>query len=229
MQKLKVIITGSTGMIGKGVLLECLDDDRIGEVLVVNRNPLGMQHSKLKEVLLPDFLHPETIQSQLEGYDAVFFCLGVSAGGMNEEDYTRITYHYTLNMAKVFQAVNPDGTFIYISGTGTDSTEKGRMMWARVKGKTENDLLKLGFKQAFMFRPGVIKPLKGIESRTGSYRTMYKIVSPFWGIISALMGKNLTDTVRIGQAMINVTLNGSDKQHFENPEINALAEASHTT
>lgn len=229
MKKLKVIITGSTGMIGKGVLLECLEDDRIAEALVINRNSLGMQHRKLKEVLLPDFLHPETIQSQLQGYDAVFFCLGVSAGGMKEEDYTRITYHYTLNMAKVFYSLDPNGTFIYVSGTGTDSSENGRMMWARVKGKTENDLLKLGFKQTFMFRPGIIRPLKGIKSRTDSYRTMYKIISPFWGITSALMGKNLTDTVRIGKAMINVTLNGSSKQHFENPEINALAVNRSTT
>lgn len=223
MDTLKVIITGSTGMIGKGVLLECLDDDRVSEVLVVNRSSLGMQHSKLKEVLLKDFLQPESIKDSLQGYDAVFFCLGVSANGMKEEDYRRITYDYTLNFAKVFKELNPSGTFIYVSGTGTNSSEKGGMMWARVKGKTENDLLAMGFGQAFMFRPGFIRPLKGIESRTPSYRTAYKIVSPFWGVITALMGQNLTDTERIGKAMINVTLNGSDKQHFENPQINALA------
>lgn len=223
MNNLKVIITGATGMIGKGVLLECLADERVTEILVVNRSSLGMDHPKLKEVLLQDLMKPETIQEQLRGYHMVFFCLGISAGGMKEEDYKRITYDYTLHFAKAYQAVNPQGSFIYISGTGTDSTEKGRMMWARVKGKTENDLLAMGFKNAYMFRPGMIQPLKGIQSRTDSYRTMYKLISPFWGIIKTLMGKNLTDTVRIGQAMINVSVNGSDKTYFENPDINELA------
>lgn len=211
-------------MIGKGVLLECLEDNRIGEVLVVNRSTLGMRHPKLKEVLLKDFLKPELIQDELKGFDAVYFCLGVSAGGMSEADYTRITYHYTINFAKAFKEVEPDGTFIYVSGTGTDSSEKGRMMWARVKGKTENTLLAMGFKKAYMFRPGFIKPLKGIESRTAAYRIAYKIINPIWGLVEALMGKNLTDTVRIGKAMINVAIHGSNGNLFENPEINELAE-----
>lgn len=221
--RMKVVVTGSTGMVGKGVLLECLDDDRIGEVLVINRSSLGMQHPKLKEVLLKNFADPTPIKDELKGYDAVYFCLGVSAGGMSESDYAQITYDYTLAFANMFKEVNPNGTFIYVSGTGTDSSEKGRMMWARVKGKTENDILKLGFKQVFMFRPGVIRPMRGIASRTPLYNTAYVIIKPLWPLLTALLGNSITDTTKIGKAMINVTINGSDKQHFENVEINKLA------
>ncbi len=218
-----VIITGSTGMIGKGVLLECLDDNRIGRVLLINRNPIGMEHPKITEVLLRDFSAPDTIETDMTGYGAVFFCLGISAGGIPEEDYRRITYDYTIRFAETYRENNPQGSFIYVSGQGTDSSEKGRMMWARVKGKTENDLLKMGFEKAYMFRPGIIRPLRGIESRTPSYRTMYKIIKPLWPLLQRLMGSKLTDTTRIGKAMINVVIDGSDKVHFENPEINALA------
>lgn len=221
--KLKVIITGSTGMIGKGVLLECLDDTRVKQVLVVNRNSVGREHPKLKEVILKDFIDPAPIKEDLKGYDAVFFCLGVSAGGMKEADYCRITYDYTINFAKAFKEVNPEGAFIYVSGQGTDSSEKGRMMWARVKGKTENDLLAMNFKQAFMFRPGIIRPMRGIQSRTNWYSTMYKIIKPLWPALIAIFGNNITDTIRIGKAMINVTINGSNKTYFENPDINQMA------
>ena len=163
---MKVAITGSTGMIGKGVLLECLDDDRIEQVLVVNRSAIDIKHPKLKEVLLKDFLKPSSIKNELAEMDAVFFCLGVSVAGMTEEDYTRITYDYTINFAKTYKEANPDGTFVYVSGTGTDSEEKAGAMWKRVKGKTENDLLKMGFKNAYMFRPGAIRPMRGIKSKT---------------------------------------------------------------
>lgn len=224
MGKLKVAITGSTGMVGKGVLLECLDDERVGEVLVINRSSLSMEHPKLKEVLLKDFADPAPIKNELEGYDAVYFCLGVSAGGMKEVDYKHITYDYTLALANVYKEANPNGTFVYVSGTGTDSSEEGSMMWARVKGKTENDLLKMGFKQAFMFRPGVIRPLRGIASRTPLYNTAYVIIKPLWPLLTALFGNSITDTTKIGKAMINVTIKGSDKQYFENPEINKLAQ-----
>ncbi len=221
---MKAIITGSTGMIGKGVLLECLDDTRVDQVLVVNRNPIGIIHQKLNEVLLKDFMNPAAIKENLKGYDAVFFCLGISAQGMKEADYRRITYDYTINFAKAFKEVNPEGTFIYVSGQGTDSSEKGRMMWARVKGKTENDLLSMGFRQAYMFRPGIIRPLRGIQSRTNWYSVMYKIVKPLWPALIAIFGNNITDSTKIGKAMINVSIKGSDKKHFENPGINALAE-----
>ena len=222
---MKVIITGSTGMIGKGVLLECLDDSRIQEVLIVNRSSLGMQHPKLKEILLNDFMEPSSIQDDLKGYDVVYFCLGVSASGMNEEDYKKITYDYTLNFAKAYKEVNPEGSFFYVSGTGTDSSEKGRMMWARVKGKTENDLLKMGFKNALMFRPGMIRPMRGIKSRTKSYQRIYNIINPFWGFFEWIMGDNLTNTTLIGQAMINGLVNGTDNVLLENKDINQLARA----
>lgn len=153
-------------MIGKGVLLECLDDSRVEEVLIVNRSSLGMNHPKLKEVLLKDFLNPNPIKADLHGYDVVFFCLGVSVAGMTEEAYTKITYDYTVNFAKTFKEQNPEGTFFYVSGTGTDSKEESRAMWKNVKGKTENFLLKMGFKNALMFRPGTIRPMRGIKSKT---------------------------------------------------------------
>jgi uncharacterized protein YbjT (DUF2867 family) len=221
--KMKVAITGSTGMIGKGVLLECLDDDRIEQVLIVNRSSLGMEHPKLKEVLLKDFLQPSSIKDELNRIDAVFFCLGVSAAGMSEEDYTRITYDYTINFAKTYKEVNPNGTFIYVSGTGTDSKEKSGAMWKNVKGKTENDLLKMGFRNALMFRPGAIRPMRGIKSKTALYQTMYNIISPIWPVFEFLMGKNLTNTTLIGKAMVNAVDKGWDKAHLENPDINKLA------
>lgn len=220
---MKLIITGSTGMIGKGVLLECIDDPRVEEVLLVNRNSIDVIHPKVKEVLLKDFSNPSEIEDEIKGYDAVLFCLGVSAGGMTETDYYKITYDYTINLARLFLELNPGSSFLYVSGAGTDSTEKGRMMWARVKGKTENDLLKMNFAKAYMFRPGAIRPLRGIKSRTRLYRTVYVLLSPLWPLLLAVFGKNITDTTRIGKAMINVMANGSDKTYFENPDINELA------
>jgi len=204
----KVIITGATGMIGKGVLLECLDSNAISEVLVIGRNSIDMEHPKLKELIHRDFSNFSDVRSQLSGYDGCFFCLGISAAGLSEERYKRITYEFTLTLAKTLFELNPQMTFNYVSGQGTDSSEKSRMMWARVKGKTENDLLKLGFKQAFMFRPGMIIPLRGIKSRTKSYQFMYdyfmwlvkgtKVVSP----------NSVVDTTQIGLAMINSMLKG---------------------
>ncbi len=220
---MQAIITGSTGMIGKGVLLECLDDDRVEEVLLVNRNSLGMEHPKLKEVLLKDFSDPRSIQEDLKGYDVVYFCLGVSAGGMNEEDYTKITYDYTINFAKAYKEVNPEGSFFYVSGVGTDSTEKGTMMWARVKGKTENDLMKMGFKNALMFRPGLIRPMRGIRSRTKSYQRMYNIIKPFWGFFEWILGESLTNTTTIGLAMINGSVTDAGTMVLEPKDINKLA------
>ena len=204
----KVIITGATGMIGKGVLLECLDHTEINEVLVIGRNSIELKHPKLVELIHQDFTNFTGIKDHLAGYDACFFCLGVSAGGMKEEQYKRITHTFTLALAKTLLDNNTEMTFNYVSGEGTYSSEKGRMMWARVKGKTENDLLKLGFKQAFMFRPGAIIPLRGIKSKTKSYQFFYdyfmwllkgiKVVAPF----------SVVDTTQIGLAMINSVLKG---------------------
>ena len=202
----KVIVTGASGMVGKGVLLECLDHEQIGEVLSIGRSKSGVSHPKLKEIQHSDFLDFGGISDQLQGYDACYFCLGVSAGGMKEEEYHRITHDYTMTLANTLIRLNPEMTFIYVSGQGTDSSEKGRMMWARVKGKTENDLLSLGFSQAYMFRPGAIVPLRGIKSRTPAYQFMYTYFGWLIKLIQRMAPKSVTDTSAIGRAMINLTL-----------------------
>lgn len=211
-------------MIGKGALLECLDDSRIEEVLIVNRSSLGMEHPKLKEVLLKDFIYPSSIQENLKGYDGVYFCLGISANGLKEEEYRKITYDYTINFAKAYKEVNPEGSFFYVSGQGTKTSETG-MMWARVKGKTENDLMKMGFKNALMFRPGGIRPMRGIKSRTRSYQRIYDIINPFWGFFEWIMGDSLTNTTTIGVAMINGLVNNAGTKILEPKDINQLARA----
>jgi hypothetical protein len=207
----KVIITGSTGMVGKGVLLECLDNGVIEEVLVIGRNNSGISHPKLKELIVKDFTDFSGFYDKLSGYDGCFFCMGISAAGLSEDDYRKITYDYTLSLAKTLVTLNPAMTFNYISGQGTDSTEKGRMMWARVKGKTENDLLNLGFKQAFMFRPGAIIPLRGIKSRTKSYQFIYDYFMWLIKGIRAIAPGSVVTTTQIGLAMINSLLVGYDK------------------
>ena len=219
----KVILTGATGMIGKGVLLECLDHEEIGEVLTIVRNPVKLKHPKLKERIHKDFTDFSTIENLLSGYDACFFCLGISSAGLKEEQYKKITYDFTLALARSLFKVNPQMTFNYISGEGTDSSEKGRMMWARVKGKTENDLLKMGFKQAFMFRPGLIIPKRGIKSRTKSYRFMYTYFMWLVKIIKAIAPNAVVDTTQIGQAMINTLLKGYSKNILTSKDIIQLS------
>jgi len=219
----KVIITGATGMIGKGVLLECLDHNEINEVLTIGRTSIGMTHPKLKELMHGDFNNFTAIQDQLTGYDGCFFCLGVSASGLKEEQYRRITYGFTLALAKTLHNINAGMTFNYVSGEGTDSTENGRMMWARVKGKTENDLLNLGFKKAFIFRPGAIIPLKGIKSKTKSYQFMYDYFMWLLKGIKAIAPNSIVNTTQIGLAMINSVLKGYDKSILKPKDIIDLA------
>ncbi len=221
--KKKVIITGATGMIGKGVLLECLDHDSIDEVLVIGRNPGGMDHLKLKELIHKDFTDFTTIKDQLSGYDACFFCLGVSSVGMKEEQYKRITYDFTLALAKTLYKINPKITFNYVSGESTDSTEKGKVMWARVKGNTENNLLNMGFKQAFMFRPGIIIPLRGIKSRTKGYQFMYDYFMWLVKLIKWFSPNSVVTTTQIGLAMINSMLNGYSKNILHPKDIIILS------
>ncbi|WP_431121096.1 epimerase [Flagellimonas flava] len=218
----KVIITGATGMVGKGVLLECLEDERISEVLVINRNPLGLSHTKLKEILLKDFVELESVKDQLMGYHACFYCMGVSVLGLNEQTYTQITYDITKKFADVLFDLNPNMVFNYVSGTGTDSSEKGRSMWARVKGKTENYILNKGFKDAYAFRPGGIIPEKGIKSRTGWYNAFYVITRPFFPLMKK--SKNITTTTKIGKAMIHTLFHSQKMKHLENRAINALVQ-----
>ena len=222
--KKKVIITGATGMVGKGVLLECLDHEVISEVLVIGRNSLNIEHPKLKELIQKDFANFYDVRDQLTGYDACYFCLGISASGLNEEQYKNITYNFTLALANTLIDINSDMTFIYVSGEGTDSTEKGRMMWARVKGKTENDLLNLGFKQAYMFRPGAIIPLRGIKSRTKSYQFMYDYFMWLVKGIKAISPNSVVNTTQIGLAMINAMLKGYNKNVLKPKDIIILAE-----
>lgn len=213
--KIKTIITGSTGMVGEGVLYICLNNENVEKVLVINRKPCGVIHPKLKEIIHNDFFNLTEIENQLAEYNACYFCAGVSSIGKSEDEYKKITYDLTLNFAKTLEKLNSEMLFTYVSGTGTDSTEKGKLMWARVKGKTENDLLKLGFKDAYMYRPGYIQPIKGLKN---SYK-IYKLTSPFFPILKKLFSKHVITLEELGNSMINVTQNGYEKKVLENLDI----------
>jgi uncharacterized protein YbjT (DUF2867 family) len=217
---MKVIITGSTGMVGKGVLLECVESEHVDEILIVNRSPIGEEFPKTKELLVQDFFDLSPIEDQLKGYDACYFNLGTTAVGKSEEQYSRITYDLTLNFAKTLVIQNPEMVFTYVSGTGTSTKMNSSMMWANVKGKTENDLLEMGFKDAYMFRPGIILPLKGIRTKMW-YQFLYDVMRPLNPLFRKM--KSVTDTIRIGQAMINVTLNPQEKKILEPEDINAVS------
>ena len=217
--KIKAIVTGTTGMVGEGVLHECLQHPDVVEVLVINRKPCGIIHSKLKEIIHQDFFDFSPIQEQLKGYNACYFCLGVSSVGMNEKDYSHLTYDLTMHVATTLVKYNPDMTFCYISGSGTDTSEKGRMMWARVKGKTENDLMKLGFRKAIMFRPALIQPTKGLKNTLKAYRYILWLI-PF---LKAVMPNYVSSLRDIGLAMINSVEKGQDKTILEVKDIKKLA------
>ena len=216
---MKAIVTGATGMVGEGVLHECLQHKDVEEVLVVGRRTCGVTHPKLKEILVPDFFDLANIQNQLVGYDACFFCLGVSSIGMKEPEYYKLTYTLTMNFATVLADKNPGMTFCYISGAGTDSSEKGRMMWARVKGKTENDLAKLPFKKIYNFRPGIIKPTKGLKNTLSFYKYLGWLIP----IIKTVSPNSVSSLKELGLAMINAALRGYDKQILEVKDIVALS------
>lgn len=218
---MKVIITGATGMVGKGVLYVCLDDPNISEVLLINRSTVGINHPKIMEVLHSNFFDLTPIENQLQGYDACFFCMGVSSAGMGENEYTKLTFDLTTSFAKSLLNQNPTMQFCYVSGAGTDSTEKGRMMWARVKGKTENTLLNMGFSKAWMFRPGFIQPMRGIKSKTGLYQFFYNVLKPFYGLLQK-MPKYVTDNDKMGVAMIRVCTEGYKTNVLESIDINEL-------
>jgi uncharacterized protein YbjT (DUF2867 family) len=221
---MKVIVFGATGMVGAGVLLECLEDPRVASVLAVGRRPCGVVHPKLREHIRSDFFDYGDAAAEFRGYDACFFCLGVSSAGMAEAAYNRLTYELTLAAAKALIAGNPELTFCYVSGEGTDGTERGRFMWARVKGKTENHLLAMPFK-AYVFRPGLIQPLKGIRSKTRVYQVFYDVFGPLVPLLKRLLPTHVTTTVNMGRAMIQVAASGYAKRVLENPDINELAGA----
>jgi uncharacterized protein YbjT (DUF2867 family) len=224
--KLKVIIFGATGMVGQGVLIECLGDPDVDRVLCVGRSGVPQHQDKLHELVVPDLFDLSLVDDQLSGYDACFFCLGVSAARMTEADYRRMTFDLTLSVARTLVERNPSMTFVYVSGVGTDSTENGRAMWARVKGATENALLKLPFKGAFMFRPGVIQPVHGVTSRTALYRLFYTLLGPFVSLARTFLPNQITTTERIGKAMLAIARRGATKQILEPPDIEAAARSA---
>ena len=209
-------------MVGQGVLRECLLDPGVESVVSIGRGVTGQQHPKLRELRHNDFLDFSAIQDQLSGFDACFFCLGVSSAGMSEEQYTRVTYGFTTAAARVLAKLNPNMTFIYVTGMGTDSSEHGRSMWARVKGKTENELLRLPFRAAYMFRPGAIVALHGIQSRTKLYRVLYVPLGPLLPLLYKLFPKYVTTTEQIGRAMLKVARQGWPKPVLETVDINQV-------
>ncbi|MEO1021039.1 MAG: epimerase [Bacteroidota bacterium] len=222
--KLNVIITGATGMVGKGVLLECLDHEAVASVLCINRRSLNMQHPKLTECIHNDFSDFESIRSDLRGYNAAFLCMGVSAAGKSEEAYHHFTYDYTMALVRVVQEENDAMTGIYVSGRGTDSTGQGKIMWARVKGKTENAILNCGFEKAFVFRPGAIIPRKGIRSSTYWYQFIYDYLMWVIRFYKTVRPDSVVDTTQIGLAMIHASLKGYTTSHIESKDILALSE-----
>jgi uncharacterized protein YbjT (DUF2867 family) len=219
---MKVILFGATGMVGQGVLRECLLDSGVESVLAVGRSPTGQAHAKLRELMHDNFFDFSAIESQLAGYDACFFCLGVSSIGMDEARYRHLTYDITLAAATTLAKLTPGMVFIYVSGRRTDSTEQGGMMWARVKGKTENDLLKLPFKAAYMFRPAAIQPLHGVRSKTAWIHATYAATAPLWALLNKIAPAYATTTEKLGRAMIKVARNGYPKPVLESEDINAV-------
>jgi uncharacterized protein YbjT (DUF2867 family) len=209
-------------MVGQGVLRECLLDARVEAVLSVSRTSTGQRAEKLQEILLKDVQDLARIEDRLRGYDDCFFCLGVTSAGKAEAEYRRVTYDLTVGVAQTLVRLDPGMTFVYITGAGTDSTEQGRSMWARVKGQTENALLRMPFKAAYMFRPGIIRPLHGIRSKTRSYRILYTVLWPFIQILRGISPNSMTTTERVGRAMIRVAIEGAPSHILGTREINEL-------
>lgn len=217
---MKVILFGGSGMVGQGVLRECLIDPGVETVLSIGRSPLGVQHPKLREIIHGDFTDYSAIRPQLAGYDACFFCLGVSSIGMDAERYRHLTYDLTMAAARTLSELNPGMVFTYVTGRGTDSTEQGSRRWARVKGKTENDLLKLPFKAAYMFRPNGIQPLHGVRSKTGWVNAVYAVSGPLLSLMARIAPNQMTTSERLGRAMISVARDGYPKPILESADIN---------
>jgi hypothetical protein len=218
--KIRPIVFGATGMVGEGVLDVALRYPDVESVLVVGRRPCGVRHEKLREIVHKDFFNYSAIEDQLKGFDACFFCLGVTSVGKKEDEYTRLTYDLTMSAARTLAKLNPEMTFCYVSGTGTDSSEKGRVMWARVKGKTENDLMKLSFKAAYGFRPGFIKPINGQKHAYG----VSKVLGAGYPLLKALFPKYVCTLEDLGLAMIGVATKGYSGKVLENPDIARIAQ-----
>jgi uncharacterized protein YbjT (DUF2867 family) len=223
---MKVIIFGATGMVGQGVMRECLHDPEIDLILTVGRNATGLNDAKLREIVHADLWHYASVENELTGFDACFFCLGVSAAGMREAEYAHLTYDLTLAAAATLCRLNPQMVFAYVSGLGTDSSEQGFSMWGRVKGRTENALLRLPFKAAYMFRPGLIQPMHGIRSRTKSYRVLYALLAPVLPLAQMAFPSAITTTDTLARAMIEVARHGTSKTHLGNADILAVSRAA---
>jgi nucleoside-diphosphate-sugar epimerase len=218
---LNVIITGATGMVGEGVLLTCLEHPAITCVLLVSRKPYGLQHPKLKECIVPDFMLLDGVRDQLVGYDACFFCAGISSAGMSEADYTHITYDITLHFANVLASLNSRMAFCYVSGALTDSTEKGKVMWARVKGRTENALTRLGFRSVYNFRPGFMRASPGQRN----IKSYYSLIGWAYPLLHTLLPNQVSTLHDVGTAMIRCAQQGYPKQILEIKDINAFAKS----
>ena len=221
---MRVIIFGASGMVGEGVLLTALADERVQSVLVVGRRPCGVTHPKLREILHTDLFDLHAFDEQLRGYDACYFCLGVSSVGMKEEAYIRVTYDLTMSVATLLASVNPGMTFCYVSGQATDGTEQGRLMWARVKGRTENHLSALPFRAVYCFRPGLMKPVPGQHN----VKMLFRIAGGLFPLVRAVFPKSVCTLADLGRAMINVTTQDAERRVLENPDITAVAAATRT-
>src|SRR5262245_47052378 len=219
---MKVILFGATGMVGQGVLRECLVDSNVESVLAISRSPAGVQHAKLREVLHDDFTDFSKIESELAGYDACLFCLGVSSIGMDPERYRHLTYDVTMAAATTLARLNPGMVFTYVTGKGTDQTEKSPLGWARVKGKTEADLLKLPFRAAYMFRPSGIQPLHGVRSKTPWINAVYAVTAPLLSWMVRATPNHMTTSEQLGRAMIKVARDGYPRPILESVDINAV-------
>jgi len=220
---MKVILFGASGMVGQGALRELLNDAEVQEVLAIGRTPSGQRHPKLVELVREDVTALGLLEQELGKYDACLFCLGVSAVGMSEPAYKRVTYDLTLKVAQTLERLNPNMTFVYVSGGGSDATERGHVMWARVKGATENALLAMPFAHAYMLRPGFIRPLHGVVSKTGWYRALYAVVGPIYPVLKRLFPGHVTTTEELGRAMLQVVKRGFAERVLENRDIVALA------
>lgn len=220
--RVKVIIFGGTGMVGQGALLECLDAPDVAEVLSVVRAPSVRSHPKLRELVHRDFFDFTPVAGQLSGYDACFFCLGTTSAGKSEAEYARVTHDITVAAASVLARTNPRMTFVFVSGSGSDSTERGRIMWARIKGKAENAVLGMPFKGAYVFRPALIQAMRGVQSRTALYRIPYLVLAPVIPFLRRRFPNYVTTTEQIGRAMLEVARHGAPKRILESADINAL-------
>jgi uncharacterized protein YbjT (DUF2867 family) len=219
---MKVVIFGATGMVGAGVLRECLLDPGVENVLTVGRNATGQKHEKLREIVHKNLVDLSALEEELRGYDACFFCLGVTSMGMTEGEYRKVTYDIAMEAAETLVKLNPGMTFVYVSGAGTDTSERGRVMWARVKGATENALLRLPFKGAYMFRPAAIQPLHGVKSKTRWYQLVYDALWPVLSLAKRVLPQYVTTTEQVGKAMLAVARRDGGRGVLESKDINAI-------